>query len=133
MTCPTSVCRRRSVKSPRYQFEAIGEFARYSGSSVLNRYRLRSGREAEEFGLVNSAVAPDAFDETVDDLVETLASKTPRILEWQSQVFRALRSNGIESGINHSLEVIAACFDTYHQSEAMAAILEKRELQFQGR
>lgn len=92
-----------------------------------------SGLEAEELGLVNRAVDPDSYDETVDDLVETLASKSPRIVQWQTQVFRALRSNGVESGIDHSLETIAACFDTYDQREAMTAFLENREPEFQGR
>ncbi|WP_323173375.1 enoyl-CoA hydratase-related protein [Natrialba sp. PRR66] len=92
-----------------------------------------SGREAEELGLVNRAVAPDAYDETVDELVETLASKSPRIIQWQTQVFRALRSNGVESGIDHSLETIAACFDTSDQLEAMTAFLENREPEFHGR
>jgi enoyl-CoA hydratase len=92
-----------------------------------------SGLDAEELGLVNRAVAPDAYVETVDHLVETLASKSPRIIQWQTQVFRALRSNGVESGIDHSLETIAACFDTYDQQEAMTAFLENREPEFQGR
>lgn len=92
-----------------------------------------SGREAEELGLVNRAVPPEAYDETVDDLVATLADKSPRIIQWQTQVFRALRSNGVESGIDHSLETIAACFDTYDQREAMEAFLEKREPEFEGR
>lgn len=92
-----------------------------------------SGLEAEELGLVNHAVAPDTYNATVDDLVAMLASKSPRIIQWQTQVFRALRSNGIESGIDHSLETIAACFDTYDQHEAMTAFLEKREPEFQER
>jgi enoyl-CoA hydratase len=62
-----------------------------------------------------------------------MAEKSPLILERQTQVFRALRSNGIESGINHSLETIATCFDTYDQHEAMSAFLEDREPEFQGR
>ncbi|ELY50472.1 enoyl-CoA hydratase/isomerase family protein [Natronolimnohabitans innermongolicus] len=92
-----------------------------------------SGVEAEELGLVNDAVSPSAYGATVDELVETLASKSPIIAARQTQVFRALRSNGIESGIDHSLETIAACFDTHDQHEAMTAFLEKREPAFEGR
>jgi len=90
-----------------------------------------SGLDAEELRLVNRAVAPDAYVETVDHLVETLASKSPRIIQWQTQVFRALRSNGVESGIDHSLETIAACFDTYQQ-EAMTHPREPGSRSFQG-
>lgn len=92
-----------------------------------------SGQEAAELGLVNRAVPPEDYDATVDELVATLAGKSPRISKWQTQVFRALRSNGIEAGIDHSLETIAACFDTYDQREAMEAFLENREPEFEGR
>lgn len=91
-----------------------------------------SGTEAEALGLVNRAVPPTEYESTIDDLVTTLASKSPRIARWQTQVFRALRSNGIESGIDHSLETIAACFDTHDQHEAMTAFLEGREPEFEG-
>ncbi|MFC7157106.1 enoyl-CoA hydratase/isomerase family protein [Halomarina halobia] len=92
-----------------------------------------SGLEAEELGLVNRAVPPAEYETTVDGLVETLAGKSPLVLRWQTRVFRALRSNGVEAGIDHSLETIAACFDTYDQHEAMTAFLEKREPAFEGR
>lgn len=92
-----------------------------------------SGSEAVEIGLVNQAVPPEEYDETVDELVETVASKSPLVLRRQREVFRALRCNGIESGIEHSLETIATCFDTYDQHEAMTAFLEDREPQFEGR
>ncbi|WP_336002182.1 enoyl-CoA hydratase/isomerase family protein [Halorientalis halophila] len=92
-----------------------------------------SGAEAAEMGLVNRAVPPTEYDATVDDLVETLAAKSPEIVRRQSEVFRALRSNGVEAGIRHSRESIAACFDTYDRREAMAAFLEDRDPVFEGR
>lgn len=91
-----------------------------------------SGTEAVELGLVNRAVAPDEYEATIDEFVDTLAAKSPVILQWQSQVFRSFRSNGVESGIEHSLETIAACFDTDDQHEAMVAFLEKRDPEFEG-
>lgn len=92
-----------------------------------------SGSEAAEIGLVNRAVPPGEYDAAVDDLVETLASKSPEIVRRQSEVFRMLRSNGVEAGIRDSRESIASCFDTYDRREAMAAFLEDREPAFEGR
>lgn len=91
-----------------------------------------SGSEAEELGLVNRAVPAEEYDATVDDLVATLASKSPEIVRRQSEVFRHLRSNGVEAGIRASREHIAACFDTYDRREAMAAFLEDRDPTFEG-
>jgi enoyl-CoA hydratase len=92
-----------------------------------------SGAEAADLGLVNRAVPPEVYDETVDELVETLSAKSPLVLRRQREVFRALRCNGVESGIEHSLETIASCFDTHDQREAMTAFLEERDPQFEGR
>ena len=98
----------------------------YTGETV-------SGSRAEEIDLVNRAVPDDAYGAAIDDVVDALAAKSPIVLRWQKQVFAAWRSGGIESGIDASLETIAACFGTDDQSEAMAAFLEDREPSFEGR
>jgi enoyl-CoA hydratase len=92
-----------------------------------------SGTEAADLGLVNRAESPEEYVDAVDDLVETLAAKSPLVLERQREVFRALRCHGVEGGIRHSLETIATCFDTHDQHEAMTAFLENREPRFEGR
>lgn len=94
---------------------------------------LISGTKAEDIGLVNNAVPPEDYELYIDSLVERLAEKSPLIVQMQTRVFRGLRSNGIESGVDASVETIAACFDTYDQTEAMVAFLESREPSFEGR
>lgn len=91
------------------------------------------GSEAETLGLVNRAPPASEYEAAIDDYVETLAAKSPRVLCEQKRVFRAWRSVGIERGIDHSLQSIAACFDTPDQREAMDAFLEDREPQFERR
>lgn len=65
-----------------------------------------SGERAVELGLINYAASPDSYEQLVQDLVSTLASKPLRIVKWQNDVFRTWRSFGIESGIEHSGETI---------------------------
>lgn len=92
-----------------------------------------SGSEAADLGLVNRAPPAGEYEAAIDDHVETLAAKSPHVLREQKRVFRAWRSVGVERGIDHSLESIAACFDTHDQQEAMDAFLEDREPVFEGR
>lgn len=94
---------------------------------------LVSGSRAERVGLVNEAVEADEYEASIDALVETLAGKSPVVLREQKRVFRGLRSNGLEAGVDASLEAIVACFDTYDQTEAMEAFLESRDPEFEGR
>jgi enoyl-CoA hydratase len=91
-----------------------------------------SGEEAAELGLVNRAVPAGEHDGAVADIVGTLAGKSPLVLRRQKEAFRAWRSVGVERGIDHTMELIAACFDTRDQSEAMAAFLEGRDPEFRG-
>lgn len=91
-----------------------------------------SGEEAAELGLVNRAVPAGEGDAAVADIVETLAAKSPLVLRRQNEAFRAWRSVGVERGIDHTMELIAACFDTRDQREGMAAFLEGRDPVFRG-
>ncbi|MFB6121911.1 MAG: enoyl-CoA hydratase/isomerase family protein [Haloferacaceae archaeon] len=92
-----------------------------------------SGREAAELGLVNEAPPADAYADAVERYVSTLAAKSPHVLREQKRVFRSWRSVGLERGMEHSLETIAACFDTPDQTEAMSAFLEGRDPSFEDR
>jgi enoyl-CoA hydratase len=83
-----------------------------------------SGERAKALRLVNYAVTADEYEAMLTDLVETLAAKSPRILAWQTDMFRALRSNGVEAGMMSSRETIAMCFGTDDQRDAMEAFLE---------
>jgi enoyl-CoA hydratase len=91
-----------------------------------------AGAEAAELGLVSRAVPADEHDGAVADRVETLAEKSPLVLRRQTEAFRAWRSVGVERGVDHTMELIAACFDTHDQSEGMDAFLEGRDPAFRG-
>jgi enoyl-CoA hydratase len=91
-----------------------------------------SGEEAAELGLVNRAVPAGEGDAAVADIVETLATKSPLVLRRQNEALRTWRSVGVERGIDHTMELIAACFDTRDQREGMAAFLEGRDPVFRG-
>jgi enoyl-CoA hydratase len=92
-----------------------------------------SGTEAETLGLVNRAPPAAEYEDTLDKFVTTLGAKSPLVLREQKAVFWAWRSVGIERGIDHRLESIAACFDTHDQREAMDAFLDGRDPEFHGR
>lgn len=89
----------------------------YTGESI-------SGTRAVSLGLVNRAEAPGDYEPAVAALVDALAAKPPRILKWQTDVFRALRSAGVERGIDSTRETIAHCFGTSEQRAAMESFLD---------
>lgn len=89
-----------------------------------------SGTEAVDLGLVNRAPPAAEYEDALNEYLTALGTKSPFVLCEQKAVFRAWRSVGIERGIDHSLESIAACFNTHDQQEAMDAFLEGRDPEF---
>jgi enoyl-CoA hydratase len=114
-----------------------GLLIRLVGEGVANELIYRGdpidGTRALELGLVNDSVTTDNYTETMDDLVEELASKNPHVMALQKRVMKRLRSNGLESGMYGSVADIGQAFGSPDQREAMAAFLEDREPEFNGK
>ena len=106
--------------------EGVANELVYTGETV-------SGSRAAELGLVTRAVDADEYAAAFDDLVGTLAEKSPLVLRLQKRTMRRLRSNGLESGMRASVGDIGRAFGSHDQREAMAAFLEGREPSFEGR
>lgn len=106
--------------------QALAEELVYTG-------RTLSGREAADRGLVTRAPDAGAYDAAVGDLVDDLAAKSPLTLRLQKRTMRRLRSNGLESGMRASVAEAGRAFGSHDQQEAMAAFLEGRQPEFEGR
>lgn len=114
-----------------------GLLVRLVGEGIANELIYRGepidGARASELGIVTDAVGADEYAETVDGLVDELAAKSPHVMTLQKRVMKRLRSNGVESGIYGSVADIGRAFGSHDQREAMAAFLEDREPEFEGR
>ena len=91
------------------------------------------GSRAVELGLVTRAVDPEEYADAFDDLVGTLAAKSPLVLGLQKRVMRRLRSSSLESGMRASVGDAGRAFGSRDQREAMAAFLKAREPEFESR
>lgn len=103
-----------------------------TATELIYTGRTLSGEEARELDLVNRAVDPGAYDETLESLVSGLASKSPAALQSQKRVMRRFRSVGLERGMEASIGDIGRVFGTDQQREAMAAFLEDRDPEFES-
>ena len=113
-----------------------GLLLRLVGEGVANELiytgETLSGARAADLGLVTRAVDHGAYGTAFDDLVGSLAAKSPTVLRLQKRVMRRLRSNGLESGMRASVAEAARAFDSHDQREAMTAFLEGRDPEFEG-
>jgi len=101
------------------------------GESRARQYFLTGerfdARRAEEIGLVNAAVAPDALDARVEGIVSSLLSSGPEALAKAKELITRVPGMSFEEAKRYTAEMIAGLRTSAEAQEGMAAFLEKRK------
>ena len=94
--------------------------------------RIIDAAEAERIGLVNKAVPWGKLEETVKQLAETIASKSPLIIKLAKEVINRGMYTDLITGLNYEKSYFSLCFATKDHEEGITAFLEKRKPEFKG-
>jgi enoyl-CoA hydratase/carnithine racemase len=84
-----------------------------------------SAHKAEEWGLVNRAVAPGELDDEVDRLVQSLARKLPQTTRYAKQHLNFWRDFAWHQTINHARDWLALSMATEEPQEAIRRFRER--------
>jgi len=95
--------------------------------------RIIDAAEAERIGLVDKVVPLDKLDETVNQLAETIASKSPLIISLVKKAINRGMYTDLAAGLSYEKGNFSLCFATEDHKEGIAAFLEKRKPEFKGR
>jgi len=95
--------------------------------------RIIEATEAETIGLVDKVVPQDRLEEEVEQLAETIASKSPLIISLVKKVINKGMYSDLSAGLAYEKTNFALCFATEDHTEGITAFLEKRKPQFKGR
>ena len=92
-----------------------------------------SAKEAEAIGLVNKAVPADKLEETVNELAQKLAERSP----LASKVIKSLVNQGMQMDLASALDLeiksVAPLFSAEDLIEGLNAFNEKRKPVFKGK
>ncbi|MGD0733989.1 MAG: enoyl-CoA hydratase-related protein [Terracidiphilus sp.] len=94
---------------------------------LLLTARLFDAAEAYRLGLVNEVVAPEALDERVQTLAQTLAANSPEALKATKRLLIAQNKVWLDAAIEHAMEANALSRETADFREGVASFLEKRK------
>lgn len=94
--------------------------------------RILSASEAEEWGLINRAVAADALVEETHQLIAQLCQGPTRALGAVKTLLNDSFNQGLETQMEHETRAIAECAMSRDGREGVRAFLEKRQPDFQG-
>lgn len=94
--------------------------------------RRYSAAEAEQMGLITRAVEPDAFDQEIDALLGTLASKAPLGLAMGRHALAEVETMDLEPALSTLADRLVELLRTEDAAEGLAAFLQKRPPKWRG-
>jgi methylglutaconyl-CoA hydratase len=95
--------------------------------------RLFDAGEAYRLGLVNEVVRPDALEERVRALAQSLAANSPQSQAATKRLLAAQNKAWLDAAIAQAMEANAQARETPDFHEGIAAFLDKRKPVWGGR
>ncbi len=95
--------------------------------------RIIDAAEAERIGLVDKVVPHDKLEAEVNQLAESIASKSPLIIKILKKAITVGMYTDLAAGLIYEKDQFALCFATEDHNEGIDAFLNKRKPEFKGR
>ncbi|MGQ0804323.1 MAG: enoyl-CoA hydratase/isomerase family protein, partial [Actinomycetota bacterium] len=89
--------------------------------------------EAERIGFVNQVVPVGELDTAVDELAETLASKSPLIMHWGRDSFYRVLDMNADDALAYLHTMLTVTSYSEDTAEGVTAFAEKRDPEWKGR
>ncbi|MGH2746614.1 MAG: enoyl-CoA hydratase/isomerase family protein [Actinomycetota bacterium] len=89
--------------------------------------------EAQRWGMVNRVAARDEFKKAVDEMVESVLSKSPLIAALGKRSFYRAEDMSFESAVEYLAGMLTVCLESEDTIEGVSAFLRKRPPEWKGR
>ena len=94
--------------------------------------RIIDAFEAGKIGLIDRVVPQDKLGAEVNQLAETICSKSPIIIKLAKKAINRGMYTDLAAGLSYERTAFALCFATEDHTEGINAFLEKRKPEFKG-
>lgn len=87
----------------------------------------------ERWGFINRVVPRAALDGAVDELVTTIADKSPLVTKLGKRSFYRAEDAGFEEAVDYLAGMLTVCLSSEDTAEGVTAFLQKRPPEWKGR
>lgn len=88
---------------------------------------------ALQFGLVNAVHPAEELEAKTMEFAAKIAEKAPIALQYSKEAVKLASRSNLDEGLRREIDLFALCFATEDKQEGVAAFLEKRKPNFQGK
>ena len=89
--------------------------------------------KALHYGLVNYVYTSEELAEKTLEFAARIAEKAPIALQMSKEAVKFASRSNLDEGLRREVDLFAICFSTEDKTEGVAAFLEKRKPNFQGK
>jgi enoyl-CoA hydratase len=111
---------------PRLAPHNVAKYLLFTGKTL-------SAADMKTYGLVNEVVPAVDLEQSVTDLAELIASKSPIALQRMKAVANATLDKSRDAALEHEQVMFRKHMRSYDMEEGLRAFSEKRRPEFQGR
>lgn len=90
-------------------------------------------QEAQRWGIVNRVAARDEFDKAVDEIVDSILSKSSLIAALGKRSFYRAEDMSFDSALEYLAGMLTVCLESEDTIEGVTAFLQRRPPEWKGR
>ena len=95
--------------------------------------RMITAKEAHQYGIVNFIFDSEELKAKTMEMANTIAEKSSYAVERAKKCVKAVARMSLEEGLKYEQDMFIECFKSEDGKEGIAAFIEKRKANFNGK
>ena len=95
--------------------------------------RMITAEEAHQYGIVNFIFDSEELEEKTLEIAKTITEKSSYAVERAKKCVKAVARMSLDEGLKYEQDMFIECFKSKDGKEGIAAFIEKRKANFEGK
>ena len=95
--------------------------------------RMITAEEAHQYGIVNFIFDSEELEKKTLEIAKTITEKSSYAVERAKKCVKAVARMSLDEGLKYEQDMFIECFKSKDGKEGIAAFIEKRKANFEGK